>query len=184
MMQPIHQARESFLLEGDCLELLPGLHVDLILTSPPYFNHITYGIEPPYSTSAEYRDWLTSFFQLAKRSAKQILIVHQKHFEDLVGEKAKQTILLKKFLQEYVYVYGDTLYPDKEIQTKPTRDPRHPCPFNAQMVSYLLEPFSRDTSILDPFSGIGTTVRVARQMGFINVRCIEKNPIFSAQSSI
>lgn len=169
---------------GDCLRLLPSMRADIILTSPPYYNAVTYGERLPWQSGADYIVWLRHFFALAARSAHNLIIVHQRQFEDLVGVPARQVILVEKYFREYAYVYGDLSYPDCGIEVRPARHPIHPCPFADDVVRYFLDPLPRSWSVLDPFAGVGTTVRVANEMGFVDAKGIEKNAEYVAQAGL
>ena len=61
------------ILEGDCFELiktLPDNSVDLVVTSPPYSNIVSYGSEVSIKKPNEYCDWLLPIFNEIHRVLK------------------------------------------------------------------------------------------------------------------
>lgn len=174
------------ILLGDCFDLMPAISADFIFTSPPYNNHVRYGESPlPFENTSSYKIWLTDWFALARACAKGgLIVVHQRSFEEMVRVVADQVVRLEKPFPEYVYIYGDVRYPDSSIRVRPTRDEHHPCPFSEEMVRYFLSPLPRKASILDPFAGLGTTVKVARELGFTDARGIEKEAQYIAQGAV
>jgi len=171
------------LLHGDSLSALP-IKADCLITSPPYFNHIVYNNRvPPYSCKRSYSNWLKEFFDLAKKSSDLLIIIHQRHFEDIIGVKADQKIVIKKQFPEYAYVFGSQRY-EPEIKARAPSHRDHPCPFDENMIQQLLEPLPRWYSILDPFAGVGTTLKVAQRMRFSSVIGIEKEQVYVAKSGL
>ena len=71
----------------------------------------------------------------------------------------------KAWLQNSISIWSDISKTSEEIALK------HPAMFPAQLVSRLVESFTRSdqTVILDPFCGIGSTVVAAETMGKLGV---------------
>ena len=73
MTEPYYQGKRLTIYHGDCREILPELSdVDLLTTSPPYFNAKDYS---HYKSISEYMVTMTAIFQLALNSINKSRMV-------------------------------------------------------------------------------------------------------------
>jgi 16S rRNA G966 N2-methylase RsmD len=128
---------------GDCAEILqelPAGSVDLIFTSPPYYN-----ARPEYTDFVTYEE------------------VYRKHTDKLIDWNIRAHP--KPELVEASRI-GDDYERTNVWQIKPAHDKRHPAIFPLELAEKIIAYYSfKEDVVLDPFAGIGTVGKAAVKLG-------------------
>ena len=188
-MKPYYEKDGIVIYHGDCLELLPRLQGDVVLTDPPY-NAKTIGVHHKaykgsafpmtdeayirfcrdwYSAAAEHHDRLIFTSGIAHAwnypAPAWVLAWHKpaaKGFNRMGGYNSWEPVLIYgKTPQRFTNdVY--TLVP-KNWSTGPERE--HPCPKPIELWKWLAASGSKEgETLLDPFMGSGTTLVAAKAL--------------------
>jgi site-specific DNA-methyltransferase (adenine-specific) len=186
MMKPYYEQDGQTIYHGDAREVLPQLApgFDVVLTDPVWPNSVAVlaGADRPAELFAEAAAY---FPRLAPR-----LVVHLGCDSDprfLLGVPAAlpffrachldYTVPSYKgrllYSSDVAYVFGEPPRSRPGARVLPGwcrgngsygQTPGHPCPRNLHHLRWLLKWFA-DGPILDPFAGIGTTLRAAKDLG-------------------
>lgn len=190
-MKPYYSHDEITLYCADCREVLPALApVDVIITDPVWPNALPClaGSDDPaglFAAAAQH------FPRLAKRVVVQMGCDSDPRF--LAGMPAEMpfrracwldyTLPWAKgrtlYLSDVAYVFGDypparpgrqlfpgRYRPDGSVgKGRKLRKGVHPCPRLPSHVRWLVRWFA-DGTLLDPFAGIGTTLKAAKEAGY------------------
>ena len=183
-MKPYYEEEGIVIYHADCREVLPQLgNVDLIVTDPPYGIGMDYG-DGFSDTTPTVISLLISVIDIAVQKAPVILTT--------VGcfaiEKALYVqrppvwrICWRKGITsrpsaigftdwEPVFVYGTRVHRNSHdlftVQPEKMGAFGHPCPKPEAFYNWLIQRFSEPGgTVLDPFNGSGTALRVAKDMG-------------------
>ncbi len=183
MTQPYYSHAGIEIYLGDCREILPTLGaVDLCLTDPPYNVGIKYG---PGTNDSKSRDefiaWATEWFKECRRIATTVLVCGQARLpEYAVIEPWKWLVCWWKpaamgrsplgFCNwEPVAMWGKGISSGCDFIKAPivpsAEVDGHPCPKPLEWAKAFLALFPKTETVLDPFSGSGTTLVAAKHFG-------------------
>ena len=181
-MKPYYEADGITIYHGDCLDILPGLSADAIITDPPYGVNFDYGT-PDYDDGAKnYQSWVAERFAACRRAAPLVLltagIANLWHYpkpswvlcwakpgstrrNELGGFNEWEPVLVygkRRIYNDFKYLPDCSNHSDSDIG--------HPCPKPLRLLLWLVSICSDPgTMILDPFVGAGTTLRAAKDLG-------------------
>ena len=192
MIEPYYSRAGITIYHGDCREVLPSLGpVDTVLTDPVWPNNSVEEFKgfDPVKLLTETLELCRAdrlVIHLGCDSDPRLLAAVPSRFEfarvcwlRFARPNYKGRLLNGS---EVAYVFGPPLpasrFPgrqhlqpgesptegEKTCTTANGRFPGHPCPRRLQHVQWLASYFAGDT-ILDPFSGIGTTLLAAKNLG-------------------
>lgn len=181
---------------GDCLNVMIDLPaVDVTITDPPYNADFNYGSETDDRQDwSKYVTWLGDRIELMEEVTAGPVIVfvsvrgmmemtrwRRPHwtggwFRPGSGHPTGDTRRGTGFQSNWepFLVYGDlssirATLPDAITTNTLSERNGHPCPKSPALLRRLIERFPHGTSILDPFAGSGTTLRVAKDLGMRSV---------------
>jgi DNA modification methylase len=182
-------------IHGDCLEVLrtlPDGSVDAVITDPPY--GLNYGYRSYDDTPENLAAMVPQFIEQSRRVAKRVIVfpgVHNvqmypkadwilswswrstSHFGKAGYSMWQPILMYGKDLPDFGNVNGITKtdsihFPDGNgigFLSESARED-HPCPKPEKVMRWLVQRFSReDSTVVDPFSGSGTTGVAAVQTG-------------------
>lgn len=115
-------------------------------------------------TSTAWGSWLSASCPYLRNFKESIFVVNKEWHKKPNPHKRPSTLTKEEFLQWTVNVWS---FPPV-IQRGKTSEPKtgHPCPFPEELPRRLIKLYSYEGDVvLDPFSGIGTTVKVAYELG-------------------
>jgi len=169
----------------DCLKglkLLPDNSVDLILTDPPY------GISKDGIVNDDTL-WAydINYGRLLKEDGILIIFTSTKYLKDVINlinlpykwqfiwycsnNMIPGGIGFAKYTSALIFSNGKVFKNAQDLKcfpagTKELRDVNHPTPKPLKIIRYLVDKFSdRNSIILDPFMGSGTTAVACKQLG-------------------
>ena len=195
-MQPYYQDKWVTIYHGDCREILPTLpKVDLVLTDPPYNVGIDYGKESTDTLSLEdYENNIKllkslidcEYWAILLGSKTETLLTWWKCFPDakqiVIRVGATVNTVLRGFRPQYRVMlttrdsnkwwsdhWEDIRFPGEGYFFNEQRY-SHPCHAPLKLMIKALECLTLPSElVLDPFVGIGTTLRAAKDL---NRHCI------------
>lgn len=184
-MKPYYQDEAVTIYHGDCREILPNVEADVLVTDPPYgmsyvSNKSLRGPSRPIGgdETTELRDWLLEFWGnrpalifgtwKVDRPEARMMLVWDKGDVPGMGDLK----LPWGPSHEEIYVRGDGFTGKRRggvirVDGYSAGDPRrmgHPTPKPVALMTELLSRCPEGT-ILDPFTGSGTTLRAAKDLG-------------------
>ena len=182
-MTPYYSEDGITIYHGDCVELLPSLTAEAIITDPPYGVGKKYG--DLYDDSRpDYWDWFLGVVKLMRSAAPVVAFTHShaalRHVTDwhwvYVWHKPRSTAGLNYYPVmphwEPIFTYGIGGRPDLprgfdvfSHSPVPNRDSEHPHPKPIPLYAEMIQRFAPTGVVLDPFMGTGTTLRAAKDLG-------------------
>jgi hypothetical protein len=136
------------LAKGDCAEILqelPAGSVDLVFTSPPYYN-----ARPEYTDSVTYEEYLLHL-------RKVIQGAHRVLAEGRFFVMNISPVLIRRANRTEASHIGDDYERTNVWQIKPAHDKRHPAIFPLELAEKVISYYSfKEDVVLDPFAGIST----------------------------
>lgn len=182
-MQPYYRQDGITIYHGDCLEVLPALSADVVITDPPYNLGLAYGASVN-DLRDDYESWCKQVLRLCRASAPAVALtpgianlglwmsIEPPRWtlcwlkpaamgRSYLGFNNWEPVLLwgKPRRRDGVDVFVAPIIPDPEVKG-------HPCPkpllWGRRMVGLLS---NEGDVILDPFMGTGTTLAAAKWFG-------------------
>lgn len=182
-MKPYYEHGGITIYHGDCLDVLPTLEdktFDLCLTDPPYNFGFDYGTHDDSQDPAVYAEWCHRWFVEVRRTAQNVAIFpghgNLPVWWDVTkpsaigcwhkpGNPASSHIGWAEW-EPWLYwgkrVGGSSVVRAPVNKQRDTGD--HPCPKPLQLMRAMLGKF-KPASVIDPFSGSGSTLRAAKDLG-------------------
>ncbi len=188
MPDPYYQDGAVTIYHGDCREILPSVRGDVVIADPPYGIGKTYGDSYDDSPGEAYWTMLREAIEASRQAAGIVLMTHRvlalKHLHDWdwVCGWVKRNQQMRLFSMpvlptwEPIICWGimghkvahrsDTFHWDGVPSTTvPGGHPfPKPRPLIADLIRWML-PLGSGT-VIDPFLGSGTTLRVAKDLGY------------------
>ncbi len=184
MSKPYYKDSSVTIYHGDCREILPALPIaDLVITDPPYNVGVNYGKSVDDNKSrAAFISWVREWFPIC-RNSKTVLITGQARLPDyaLIEPWIWLLCWFKPASMGYsaatgvcnwepIAVWGERGRKDGNDVIRALTIPQpemegHPCPKPMGWALGQIALFPDAKTIIDPFSGSGTSLRAAKDLG-------------------
>jgi DNA modification methylase len=165
-MDPYYADDAVTIYHGDCRDVLPDIEYDCIATDPPYPNNAGHFTESVASAGAVLRAWATDaliFWTELERPpvAAPLVAVHIWHRANVNGRPYEP---IYQFARDGEKRRSEVLRHAVEFENATGADYLgHPTQKPVALMSRLLAKL--DGVVLDPFAGVGSTLRAAKDLG-------------------
>lgn len=183
MIKPYYESGGITLYNGDCREILPTLHGDLIITDPPYGVGIEYGDKQKDDLELVkklYVDFLGMATNAAGITLTTVGCYEIEKYLYVTLPPAWRLCWRKGITSrpsavgftdwEPVFVYGKKVHRNAHdlftVAPEKMGAYGHPCPKPIGFAQWLISRFSDPgATVIDPFAGSGTSLRAAKDLG-------------------